>query len=302
MKAIMFASQSIMLGQANCIVAGGMESMTNAPYLLPKVRQGLRYGDSEIVDSLKRDGLTDAYDGSPMGNCADKTAKDYSLTREDVDKYAIESYNRSAAATSKGYFKNELLTVAIPDKAKGTVYFNEDEEYKNIKMDKIPTLKPAFDKSGVSTAANSSKLSDGAAAVVVMSEEKAQRAGLKPIARILGFADAEKAPIEFTTAPSDAIPKAIKAAGLKQSDIDYYEINEAFAVVALANMKILNLDPARVNVFGGAVALGHPIGASGARIVATLINVLKVHNGRYGVAAICNGGGGASAIVVERLE
>jgi acetyl-CoA C-acetyltransferase len=301
MKSVMFGAQGIMLGLQNCVVAGGFESMTNTPYYLPKVRQGLRLGDGQVVDGIMRDGLTDAYDNKPMGNCAEKCAKEFSISREDQDKYAIDSYKRAAMATEKGYFKNEIVSVALQEKT-GTVMFAEDEEFKNIKLDKVPTLRPVFDKNGTVTAANASKISDGASALVLMSEEKAKRAGLKPLARILSFADAEKAPVDFTTAPSDAIPKALKLAGLNKKDIDYYEINEAFSVVSLANMKILDLDPSRVNVFGGAVSLGHPIGCSGARIITTLINVLRVNNGKIGVAGICNGGGGASSIVIERLE
>jgi len=303
-KSIMYGAQAIMLGHQNVIVAGGFESMSNAPYYLPKGRFGYRLGDGQIVDAILKDGLTDAYNEKHMGWCAEQCAKAYGLSREDQDNYAIESYRRASKATETGKFKEEILSVAIPSAKPGgeTTYVNTDEEYVNIKLDKVPTLKPAFVKeNGTVTAANSSKLSDGAAALVIMSEEKAKRAGFKIIGRILGFGDAEKDPVEFTTAPSDAVPRALKNAGVNQGDVAFWEFNEAFSAVALANMKILGLSPDNVNVHGGAVALGHPIGCSGARIVVTLLNVLKQNNGTIGVAAICNGGGGASAIVIERL-
>lgn len=301
MKAVMYASQSIMLGHSNTVIAGGMESMTNIPYYLPKVRQGLKMGDNKVIDGMMRDGLADAYDNKAMGCHSDATAKEYGITREMQDQFAIDSYKKAAEATKNGSFK-EIISIAVPNTRGGEpTYVNEDEEYSNVKMEKIPTLRPAFDKEGTATAANSSKISDGAAALVLMSEEKAIKSGLKPMARIIGFADAERKPSEFTTAPSLAIPKALKMAGLEMSDIDLFEINEAFALVALVNSKILNIDPSKINIYGGAVALGHPIGASGARIIATLISALQNTNKKYGVASICNGGGGASAVVIERL-
>lgn len=301
-KSIMLAAQSIQLGINNCVIAGGFESMTNAPYYIPKARFGYKMGDGQLVDSILRDGLVDAYNGKHMGWCAEQTAAKFGITRDDQDKYALESYRRASEATKNGSFRNEIFSVAVPGKGE-TKFINEDEEPKNLKSDKVPTLKPAFLKeNGTVTAANASKLSDGAAALVLMSEEKAKRAGLKPLARIRGFGDAERDPVEFTIAPSDAIPRALKHAGLEKSDINLWELNEAFSVVALANMKLLSIDPSVVNIFGGAVALGHPIGCSGARIVGTLINALKHRNETLGVAAICNGGGGASAIVIENLQ
>ncbi len=300
MKAVAYAAQTIMLGNNNCIIAGGFESMSNIPYYIPKARFGLRLGDGSIVDGMMRDGLTDAYNAQPMGWCSDQTSKNFGISREEQDQYAIRSYERAAKATKEGMFKNEIISVSIVDK-KETTYMTEDEEYKNVKLEKIPTLKPVFNKDGTATAANASKISDGAAALVIMSEEKAKRAGLKPLARIVSFADAERAPQEFTIAPSDAITKALKLAQLNKSDISYYELNEAFASVPLANAKILDLDLEKVNIYGGAVALGHPIGASGARILATLISALKNNGKTYGVAGICNGGGGASAMIIENL-
>ncbi|KAL0488351.1 acetyl-CoA C-acetyltransferase [Acrasis kona] len=305
MKSAMLASQSVMLGINSTVIAGGFESMSNAPYYLPKVRFGLRYGDGQLIDGLAKDGLTDAYNHKPMGWAAEECAKAYAITRQEQDAYTIESYRRAAEATSSGAFKEEILSISVPGKPGAEpTYVNQDEEFANIRADKIPTLKPAFtkDPDGTVTAANSSKLSDGAAALIIMSEEKAKRGGFKVIGRILGFADAEKDPNEFTTAPADAIPKALKHSGINLSDVSYFEINEAFSVVALANMKILGLDPANVNIYGGAVALGHPIGCSGARIIVTLLNALKRNGKSVGVAAICNGGGGASSIVIERVN
>lgn len=302
MKAIMLSAQSIMLGHNNCMIAGGFESMTNAPYYLSKARFGYKLGDGTMVDSILKDGLTDAYNGKHMGWCAEQTARKYSLTREDQDNYALESYRRAQDATKNGYFQNEVISVAVPGKGE-TKFVSEDEEPKNIKLDKVPTLKPAFLKEGGTiTAANSSTLSDGAAALVIMSEEKARRAGLRPIARIRGFADAERDPVEFPIAPADAIPKALKNAGVEKKDVAFYEINEAFSAVALANMRLLDLDPHDVNIYGGAVSLGHPIGCSGARIICTLISALRNRHETLGVAAICNGGGGASSVVIELLN
>lgn len=301
MKAVMVGAQSIMLGDNDVVVAGGMESMSNIPYYLLKARTGYKYGNSELIDGLQYDGLTDPYNQCAMGVCADNTAKEMKILREAQDEYAIQSYKLAAAAWSAGKFKDEVVPVELKDRKGNITLFAEDEEYKNVHFDKIPGLKPAFTKDGTVTAANASTLNDGACALVLMSKEKAQALGLKPIAKIKGFADAAQDPMWFTTTPSLAIPKAIKHAGLTDKNVDYYEINEAFAAVAMANNIKLNLNPAKVNVNGGAVALGHPLGASGARIVTTLIHVLKQNNASIGVAAICNGGGGASALVIENL-
>jgi acetyl-CoA C-acetyltransferase len=299
MKAVMFGAQSIMLGHNDVVVAGGMESMSNVPYYLLKARYGYRYGNSELLDGLQYDGLTDVYNHCAMGVCADNTAKEMNISRQDQDTYAINSYKRSAAAWSNGKFKDEIISVDITDKKGNVVSFAEDEEYKNVTFEKIPGLKPAFTKDGTVTAANASTLNDGASALVLVSKEKARELGLKPLAKIRGFADAAQDPLWFTTAPSLAIPKAMKLAGVTQNDVGYYEINEAFSAVAIANNIKLGLDVTKVNVNGGAVALGHPLGASGARIITSLINVLKQNNSPVGVAGICNGGGGASALVVE---
>jgi acetyl-CoA C-acetyltransferase len=301
MKAVMFGAQSIMLGQNDIVVAGGMESMSNVPYYLTKARYGYKYGNGELLDGLQHDGLTDVYNHCAMGVCADNTAKEMNISRQDQDNYAIDSYKRSANAWASGKFKDEIVPVPVTDR-KGTVtQFAEDEEYKNVFFDKIPTLKPAFGKDGTVTAANASTLNDGAAALILMSKEKATELGLKPLAKILGFGDAAQDPMWFTTAPSLAIPKALKHAGVTPKEVNYYEINEAFSAVALANNIKLGLDGKKVNVNGGAVALGHPLGASGARIIASLINVLGQNNASLGVAGICNGGGGASAIVIEKM-
>jgi len=302
MKAVMFASQTIMLGQSDVIVAGGFESMSNTPYYLEKARYGYKYGHSTLIDGVLKDGLWDVYNDIPMGLCAEDCAKKYNFSREDQDKFAVESYRRASEAYKNGSFNNELISVQVPGIRKGEfTTVTEDEEYKKLKLDKISTLRPAFDPKGTVTAANSSKLNDGASALVLMSAAKAKQLGVKPIARILGFGDAEQEPIQFPTAPSKAIPKALANAGIKQENVDYYELNEAFSVVILANNKLLNLDPSRVNIWGGGVSLGHPIGSSGSRIITTLINVLHSKNGKIGVAGICNGGGGASAVVIERL-
>jgi len=301
MKAIMVGAQSIMLGGADVIVAGGMENMSNIPYYLLKARYGYRYGNGELVDGLTHDGLTDVYNRCAMGVCADNTAKEMKITREDQDAFAISSYKRSAAAWTAGKFKDEVVPVELTGKKGDVTLFAEDEEYKNVNFDKIPGLKPVFSKEGTVTAANASTINDGAAAVILMSKEKAQELGVKPIAKIRGFADASQDPMWFTTTPSLAIPKAMKIAGVESKDVGYYEINEAFSAVALANNIKLGLDNNKVNVNGGAVALGHPLGASGARITITLANILKQNNASIGVAGICNGGGGASAIVIEKL-
>lgn len=301
MKAIMLGAQSIMLGSNEVVVAGGMENMSSIPYYLLKARYGYKYGNGELVDGLSYDGLTDVYNRCAMGVCADNTAKEMKISREDQDAFAISSYKRSAAAWAAGKFKDEVIPVELAGKKGDVTLFAEDEEYKNVNFDKIPGLKPVFTKEGTVTAANASTINDGAAAVVLMSKEKAKELGLTPIAKIRGFADAAQDPMWFTTAPSLAIPKAMKMAGVAKSDVGYYEINEAFSAVALANNIKLGLDNDRVNVNGGAVALGHPLGASGARITITLANVLKQNNASIGVAGICNGGGGASAIVIERV-
>lgn len=301
MKAIMVGAQSIMLGANDVVVAGGMESMSNIPYYLTKARYGYKYGDGQLIDGLTFDGLTDVYNHCAMGVCADNTAKEMNISRQDQDAFAINSYKRSAAAWAAGKFNDEIVPVELIGKKGDVTRFAEDEEYKNVNFDKIPGLKPVFTKDGTVTAANASTINDGAAAVVLMSAAKAKELGLTPIAKILGFADAAQDPMWFTTTPSLAIPKALKAAGIDKKDVSYYEINEAFSAVAIANNLKLELDPSRVNVNGGAVALGHPLGASGARITITLSNVLKQNNAGIGVAAICNGGGGASAIVIERV-
>ncbi len=300
MKAVMLGAQSIMLGQNDVVIAGGMESMSNIPYYLTKARYGYRYGNGELIDGLAHDGLTDAYDHCAMGVCADNTATEMKITRKDQDEYAINSYKRSAEAWKAGLFKEEVIPVEVKDRKGKVTVFAEDEEYKNVNFDKIPELRPVFTKDGTVTAANASTINDGAAALVLMSKEKADALGIKPLARIRGFADAAQQPMWFTTTPSLAIPKALKHAGVNQKDVDFFEINEAFSAVAIANNMKLELDPATVNVNGGAVALGHPLGASGARIMATLINVLHQRKAAIGVAGICNGGGGASAIVLER--
>ncbi len=301
MKAVMLGAQGIMLGQNDVVVAGGMESMSNIPYYIPKARYGLKYGNGELVDGLAKDGLWEVYNDFPMGNCADNTAKEMNISREDQDAYAINSYKRSAESWAKGAFNDEIVPVEVPQRRGEPILVTEDEEYKNVKFEKIPNLRPVFSKEGSVTAANASTINDGASALVLMSKEKAEELGIKPIAKIIGFADAAQDPIWFTTAPSLALPKAIKNAGLTKDDIDYYEINEAFSVVALANNIEMDLDADKVNTLGGAVSLGHPLGSSGARIIATLTNVLNQKGGRYGAAGICNGGGGASAIVIEKM-
>lgn len=301
MKAIMLGAQSIMTGHNEVVVAAGAESMSNIPYYLTKARYGYKYGNGEVLDGLTYDGLTDVYNRCAMGVCADNTAKEMNITRADQDTYAINSYKRAAAAWAAGKFKDEVIPVEITGRKGEVSVFAEDEEYKNVNFDKIPGLKPVFTKEGTVTAANASTINDGAAAVILMSKEKAKELGLTPIAKIRGFADAAQDPMWFTTTPSLAIPKALKVAGVTINDVGYYEINEAFSAVALANNIKLELDAAKVNVNGGAVALGHPLGASGARITITLANVLKQNNASIGVAGICNGGGGASAIVIERL-
>ncbi len=300
MKAISLAAQSIMLGQNDVVIAGGMESMSNIPYYLPNARYGYKYGNGAVVDGLLNDGLWEAYNACPMGNCADNTAKEMGISREKQDEYAIGSYKRAAASWKDGKFNEEIVPVAIPQRKGDPIIVNEDEEYTKVNFDKIPGLRPIFNTDGTVTAANASSINDGAAAVVLMSVEKANELGLDILAVIEGFADAATDPMWFTTAPSLAIPLAIKRAGISPENVDFYEINEAFSAVALANNEKLSLNPEKVNVNGGAVAIGHPLGASGARIIVTLINVLKQQNGKIGVAGICNGGGGASAMVIRR--
>jgi acetyl-CoA C-acetyltransferase len=301
MKAISQAAQSIALGDADIVVAGGMESMSNVPFYVENMRWGNKYGNSALIDGLAKDGLTDVYDGKAMGMAAELCASTCGISRQDQDAFAIESYQRSQAAWEKGSFKNEVVPVEIPQRKGAPLIVDKDEEPFNVKFDKIASLNPAFTKDGTVTAANASTMNDGAAVLVLMSKEKANELGLKPIAKILSYADAEQAPEWFTTTPSLAVPKAVHKAGLKMSDINYWELNEAFAVVGIENTKRMHLDPAKVNVHGGAVSLGHPLGCSGARIIVTLINVLKANNAKYGAAGICNGGGGASAMVVESV-
>ncbi len=301
MKAIAQAAQSILLGDADIVVAGGMESMSNVPFYVDSLRWGNKYGNTNLIDGLAKDGLTDVYDGKAMGNAAELCAKECGISREEQDAFAVESYKRSQAAIEKGLFDAEIVPVEIPQRKGDPVVFAKDEEPYNVKFDKIPSLNPAFIKDGTVTAANASTMNDGAAALLLMSKEKADELGLKPIAKILSYADAEQAPEWFTTTPSLAVPKAVAKAGLQMSDIDYWELNEAFAVVGIENTKRMKLNPANVNAHGGAVSLGHPLGASGARIIVTLIHVLKANNAKYGAAGICNGGGGASAMVIENV-
>jgi len=300
MKAVAMATQSILLGDNDIVVAGGMESMSNAPFYLPSLRWGNKYGNVNMIDGLAKDGLTDVYHNYPMGNAAELCAAECNISRQDQDAFAIESYTRSQAAWNTGKFNDEVIPVEITTK-KGITIIDKDEEPFSVKFDKIPTLKPAFLKDGTVTAANASTMNDGAAALVLMSKEKADELGIKPIAIVRGYADAEQAPEWFTTTPSLALPKAVAKAGLKMSDVDFVELNEAFSVVGIANTQKMNLDSSKVNVNGGAVSLGHPLGCSGARIIVTLINVLKQNNGKIGAAGICNGGGGASAFVIENI-
>lgn len=301
MKSIMLGAQSIMLGENDIVVAGGMESMSNVPFYLDKARNGYRLGHGQVLDGLVKDGLWDVYKDFHMGNATEICASEYKITREEQDAFAIESYKRSASSYEKGLFKDEIVSVEVPQRGKDPLVVSEDEEFRKVDFNKIPSLKPAFQKDGTVTAANASKLNDGASAVVLMSKEKAESLGIKPLAEVISFADAQQAPEWFTTAPSKALPKAIQKAGLSKEQIDYFEINEAFSAVAIANNKEMGLDPSKVNVNGGAVALGHPLGSSGCRIVVTLVHVLKQKNATYGAAGICNGGGGASAIVIRNI-
>jgi acetyl-CoA C-acetyltransferase len=299
MKAVMSAAQAIALGDADVVVAGGMESMSNIPHYM-YMRSGVKFGPSTLVDGMQKDGLVDAYDKNAMGVCADQCAKEHNFSREDQDAFAIQSYERSAKAWSDGKFADEVIPVAVPQRRGDTLTISEDEEFKNVKMEKIPALRAAFTKEGTVTAANASTINDGAGAMILMSEEKANELGLTILATIKGYADAAHEPEWFTTAPSKALPKALAKAGVTQDQIDFFEFNEAFAVVGLANMKILGLKDTNVNVNGGAVSLGHPLGCSGVRILITLLNVLQQNDAKLGAAAICNGGGGASALVIER--
>lgn len=299
MKTVMLAAQAISNGDVNVVVAGGMENMSQIPHYI-HLRNGNKFGPAQLVDGMQRDGLVDAYDQNAMGVCADLCATEHKFSREDQDKFAVQSYERSAQSWKEGKFDNEIVPVEVPQRKGDPVVVKEDEEYKNVRMDKISSLRAAFSKEGTVTAANASTINDGAAAMVLMSREKAEELGLEILASIKGFADAATEPKWFTTAPAKALPKAIDKAGISLDDVDYFEFNEAFSVVGLANMKILGLTDHNVNVNGGAVSLGHPLGCSGARIIVTLINVLKQNNAKLGAAAICNGGGGASAIVIER--
>ena len=299
MKTIMQGAQSIALGENSIVVAGGMENMSLIPHYV-YMRKGTKFGPTNLVDGMQKDGLVDAYDQNAMGVCADACATEYEFSREDQDAYAIQSYKRSAEAWKAGKFDNEVVPVEVPQRRGEPIVVSEDEEFKNVKLEKVPALRPAFSKDGTVTAANASTINDGAAAVILMSEEKAKELGLTPLATIKGYADAAHEPEWFTTAPAKALPKALNRAGVSIDDIDYFEFNEAFSVVGLANMKILGLNDSNVNVNGGAVSLGHPLGCSGARITITLLNILEQNNAKLGAAAICNGGGGASSIVLER--
>ncbi|RJP59342.1 MAG: thiolase family protein, partial [Ignavibacteriales bacterium] len=299
LKSVMLAHQAIQLGDADIVVAGGMENMTLSPYLLPKARAGYRMGNGEIIDSMVYDGLWDVYNNFHMGSCAESCARDFKFTREELDAFAVESYKKALKAQEDGLFNDEIIPVTVKSR-KGDTIIDKDEEPGNVKFDKISSLRPAFEKDGVVTAANASKINDGAAALLVMSEDKAKELGLKPIAEIIAQSSAAKAPIEFTTAPADAIQKVLKKANMKIEEIDLFEINEAFAVVSLAVNKLLGLDGANVNVNGGAIALGHPIGASGARILNTLLHQMKRQNAEYGLASLCIGGGEASALIVKK--
>lgn len=300
MKSIMLGAQSILAGDNHIVITGGMENMSQTPHYLDG-RNGSKFGNITMLDGITKDGLLDVYSKVPMGNCAELCAKEYNITREDQDNFAITSYKRAAAAWNSGKFNDEIVPVSVPQRKGDPILVNEDEEFKNVFLDKIPSLRPAFDKDGTITAANASTLNDGASALVLASAEAVEKYGLSPIAKIVSYADAAQAPEWFTTSPSLAVPKALEKAGLTTSDVDYWELNQAFSVVGLANMKILGLDPSKVDVNGGAVALGHPLGNSGSRVLVTLINVLKQNNAKIGGAAICNGGGGASAMIIENI-
>ncbi len=302
LKSVMFAAQSIMLGQADVIIAGGMESMSNIPYYIPKARWGHKYGGGEIVDGLEKDGLRDAYGQMAMGICADNTATKYEVSREEQDEYAIQSYKRSAEATDAGNFSAEITPISIPQRKKDPILMDTDEEYKKVIFEKIPALRPAFSKEGTVTAANASTINDGASALVVVSEAAVEKYGLNPIAEIVSYADAAQAPKWFTTAPVLAAPKALKKAQITASDVDIYEVNEAFSVVPIVFGKEMHIGQDKMNVHGGAVSLGHPLGASGARILTTLTHALRTHDKEMGCATLCNGGGGASAMIIRSLK
>lgn len=302
MKAVMFAAQAIKCGDADIIVAGGMESMSQTPFYSMNTRTGNKFGNTQLIDGIFNDGLQDAYNKEAMGISGDKTAEKYGISREDQDAFAIESYTRSANAWKEGRFKEEVVAVEVPQRKGDPILFNEDEEYKNVSFDRVPTLRPAFSKDGTVTAANASTLNDGASALVLMSKEKADELGIKPLAKIVSYGDASHEPEWFTTAPAKAVPLALVKAGLNASDVDFWEFNEAFSVVGIVNTNILGLDSKKVNVNGGAVSLGHPLGNSGSRILVTLINVLKQNGGKIGGAGICNGGGGASAMIIENIN
>ena len=301
MKSIMLGAQTILAGDNHIVVVGGMESMSQVPHYLDG-RNGTKFGNITMLDGITKDGLLDVYSKTPMGTCAELCAKEYNITREDQDNFAVDSYKKATEAWKSGKYSNEVVPVSVPQRKGDPILVSEDEEYKNVQLDKIPTLRPAFDKEGTITAANASKLNDGASALILASEEAVEKYGLKPIAKIVSYADAAQAPEWFTTAPSIAVPIALDKAGLKTADVDFWELNEAFSVVGLANTKILGLDPSKVDVKGGAVALGHPLGNSGSRIIVTLINVLKQNNAKIGGAGICNGGGGASAMIIENIQ
>lgn len=300
MKAVMMAAQAIAAGDAEIVIAGGMESMSNIPHYV-HMRNGVKFGPTTLIDGMQKDGLVDAYDQNAMGTCADLCATEYNFSREDQDAFAVQSYERSAKAWAEGKFKDEVVPVEVPQRRGDAIIISEDEEFKNVMMDRISTLRPAFTKEGTATAANSSTINDGAGAMILMSEKKAKELGLEILAYIKSYADAAQEPQWFTTAPAKALPKAIAKAGIAMSDIEYFEFNEAFSVVGLANIKLLGLDDSNVNVNGGAVSLGHPLGCSGVRILITLVNVLQQNNAKIGAAAICNGGGGASAMIIERM-
>lgn len=301
LKSVMLAAQTIKAGDNDVVVAGGMENMSAVPHYLPTGRNGVKMGDIKLVDGLIKDGLTDVYQQTHMGVCAETCASEMNFSREQQDEFALESYRRSAAAWDAGKYANEVVPVEIPQRRGEAIVMSQDEEYKNLRADKVPSLRPVFKADGTVTAANASTLNDGAAALILMSREKAESLGLKPIAILRGYADAAHEPEWFTTAPAKAVPAAIAKAGLKKEDIQYYELNEAFSVVGLANMELLGITPEQTNVNGGAVSIGHPLGASGARILVTLINVLEQNDAKYGAVGICNGGGGASAAVIERV-
>ncbi len=300
MKSVMLGAQSIIAGDNDLVVAGGMENMSQTPHYIDG-RNGTKFGNILMLDGITKDGLLDVYSKVPMGNCAELCAKEYTITREDQDNFAVESYKKSAAAWKNGHFANEVVPVSVPQRKGDALIVHEDEEYKNVFLDKIPSLRPAFDKEGTITAANASKLNDGASALILASADAVAKYNLKPVAKIVAYADAAHAPEWFTTAPAKAVDKALEKANLTKEDINFWEFNEAFAVVGLANVKILGLNPEKVNIYGGAVALGHPLGNSGSRILVTLVNVLKQNNAKYGGAAICNGGGGASAVIIENI-